>query len=234
MKLTWLGHASWRIEVGREVLLIDPWLEGNPAFPDARRIEALTGATRILVTHGHGDHASEVPAIAAEMDLPVICIADLAGWWSQNHGLDCTGINKGGTVDLDGASVTMVNAVHSSSVATSGGQPVYAGAEAGFVIRGEGRCIYFSGDTDVMADMGWIGEYYRPDIGILACGGHFTMDMKAAAWASKRFFDFETVLPSHYASFPVVAATADELVAELDGVDVRVPAVLETVEIAAK
>ncbi|MEM9438385.1 MAG: MBL fold metallo-hydrolase, partial [Pseudomonadota bacterium] len=30
MKLTWLGHASWRLEIEDQVLLIDPWLDGNP------------------------------------------------------------------------------------------------------------------------------------------------------------------------------------------------------------
>jgi len=61
MKITWLGHASFRIEVGNQVLLLDPWLAGNPSFDEANRGAVIAGATHILVTHGHGDHAADAP-----------------------------------------------------------------------------------------------------------------------------------------------------------------------------
>ena len=82
-----------------------------------------------------------------------------------------------------------------------------------------------------MADMGWFGEYYAPDIGILCAGGYFTMDMKAAAWAAKKFFNFKTVIPCHYKTFPLLAQSADDLIAALPGVDVLAPEVMEAVEI---
>ena len=230
MKITWLGHASFRIEIGGRVLLLDPWLKGNPVFPDERHGEAVQGATHILLTHGHGDHASEVPGLAAELGIPVIGIFDLMSWWEKEHGIQTVGFNKGGTVDLGGVKVTMVNAVHSSSVSGEGG-PRYAGAEAGYMIAGEGHVIYVSGDTDIMADMGWMGELHKPDIGILCAGGHFTMDMERAAWAAKRFFDFKTVIPCHYRTFDALEQSAERLVAGLPGVDVRTPEVMETVEI---
>ncbi|TMV44785.1 MBL fold metallo-hydrolase, partial [Thioclava sp. BHET1] len=56
MKLTFLGHAGFRLEIEEAVILIDPWLTGNPVFPAERRAEAIEGATHILLTHGHGDH----------------------------------------------------------------------------------------------------------------------------------------------------------------------------------
>ena len=230
MKITWLGHASFRIEIGEEVLLVDPWLEGNPVFPDARRGEAIQGATHILVTHGHGDHSSEVPALAAELGVPVAGIYDLMNWWGGKHGIQTIGFNKGGTVDLGGVRVTMVNAVHSSSVAGENG-PVYAGHEAGYMIAGEGRTIYLSGDTDIMADMAWMAELHKPDIGILCAGGHFTMDMERAAFAARRFFDFGTVIPCHYRTFPLLEQSAEKLVAGLPGVNVRTPEVMEMVEV---
>jgi L-ascorbate metabolism protein UlaG (beta-lactamase superfamily) len=97
------------------------------------------------------------------------------------------------------------------------------------MIAGEGRTIYVSGDTDIMADMAWMGEYHRPDIGILCCGGHFTMDMERAAWAARRFFDFKVVIPCHYRTFPLLAQSAEPLRQALPGVDVRTPEVMETV-----
>ncbi|MDO5529395.1 MAG: metal-dependent hydrolase [Paracoccus sp. (in: a-proteobacteria)] len=228
MKLTWLGHASWRIEIEDAVILIDPWLDGNPSFPDARRKDALQGATHILITHGHGDHASEAVAIAAETGVKVAGIFDLMSHWESAHGTEVIGFNKGGTVDLGGAKVTMVNAVHSSSVSGENG-PVYAGAEAGYMIAGEGHVIYFSGDTDIMADMGWMAELHKPDIGILCCGGHFTMDMDRAAFAARKFFDFKTVLPSHYGTFPLLAQDAGPLSKALPGIQVIAPEVMEEV-----
>jgi L-ascorbate metabolism protein UlaG (beta-lactamase superfamily) len=231
MKLTWLGHASFRMEIGGQVLLIDPWLEGNPKFPDARRGEAIAGATHILLTHGHGDHASEVPALAAELGIPVAGIYDLMQFWAEKHGIETVGFNKGGTVDLGGVKVTMVNAVHSSSLAGTGGGPVYAGAEAGYMIAGEGHTIYVSGDTDIMADMAWMGELHAPDIGILCAGGHYTMDMARAGWAARRYFDFQVVIPCHYNTFEIVEQSPQTLIDALPGVDVRAPAVMETLDL---
>ena len=182
MKIIWLGHSGLRIEIEQAVLLIDPWLDGNPMFPEDRRAEALQGATHVLLTHGHGDHSGSAASIARECDIPLVAIFDLVTFLQEDQGIKGIGFNKGGTVDLGGAKVTMVNAVHSSSLPGSG-VPIYAGGEAGFMIAGEGHVIYVSGDTDIMADMGWMADYHKPDIGILSAGGHFTMDMARAAYA---------------------------------------------------
>ena len=227
MKITWLGHSGFRIEIGDQVLLIDPWIAGNPVFPQDRRDEAIVGATAICLSHGHGDHASNAQDIARELSIPIACIHELSELLAAD-GVATIGFGKGGTLTMGSASVTMVNAVHSSSVDYLGGTPTYAGGEAGFILKGEGHAIYFSGDTDVMADMAWIGEYHAPDIGILCAGGHYTMDMTAAAWAARRFFDFKTVIPCHYKTFPILAQSADGLVEALPGVDVRTPEVMET------
>lgn len=227
MKITWLGHSGFRIEIGDQILLVDPWINGNPVFPEGREPDALDDATAILLSHGHGDHASNARAIAKEQKIPVACIHELSKILAED-GVETMGFGKGGTIELGNVHITLVNAVHSSSVDFTDGPLQYAGGEAGFIIRGEGHTIYFSGDTDVMSDMAWIGEYYKPHIGILCCGGHYTMDQKAAAWAAKKYFDFKTVIPCHYKTFPILAQSADELVDALDGVDVKVPEVMET------
>ena len=225
MKITWLGHSGFRIEIEQAVLLIDPWLTGNPMFPEARRNEATVGATHVLVTHGHSDHAGDALAICKAQDLPLVGTYDLIDWWQSSEGIQGIGFNKGGTVDLNGAAVTLVNACHSSSLSGPHG-PIYAGHEAGYMIAGEGHTIYHSGDTDIMADMGWMGEYHRPDIGILAAGGVYTMDMKRAAFAARKYFAFKTVIPCHYRTFPALAQNADDLRSGLPGVQVIEPQVL--------
>ena len=225
MKIIWLGHASFRIEIGDQVLLVDPWLEANPMFPDTQRAEAIEGATHILVSHAHGDHANDALGLALELEVPIVGINDLVSWWAKKHDIKAIGFNRGGTVRLGEVSVTMVAASHSSSIATDNG-PVYGGNEAGFMISGEGHTIYFSGDTDVMADMEIFNDLHNPDIGILSAGGHFTMDMKRAAYAAKRFFNFKTLIPCHYRTFPRLEQSAEVLVEALPDVKVIEPEVL--------
>ncbi len=221
MKITWLGHASFRIEVEHAVLLVDPWLDGNPSFPNPMREKALKGVTHILLTHGHFDHTSEVDAVAKETKAAVVGIPELCAIFDAHETVE---FNKGGTVDLNGAHVSMVQATHSSSVGSS-----YAGTEAGYMIKGDGHMVYVSGDTDIMADMDWMGDFYNPDIGILCCGGHYTMGMEGAAYAAKRYFNFKTVIPCHYGTFPILAQSAQPLVDALPDVDVKVPKVMEPI-----
>ncbi len=225
MQLTWLGHSGFRLEIAGQVLLIDPWLTGNPMFPAERRAEAVAGATAILVTHGHGDHSADAVALAKETGIPVAGIYDLISHWQASEGVEGIGFNKGGTITLGEVRVTMVGAVHSSSLSGPNG-PVYAGAEAGFMISGEGRTVYVSGDTDVTADMGVWNDLHHPDVGILCAGGHYTMDMARAAYAARTFFDFRTVVPCHYRTFPVLEQSAATLIKNLPGVEVIEPEVM--------
>jgi L-ascorbate metabolism protein UlaG (beta-lactamase superfamily) len=230
MKITWLGHAGFRIEIAGEVLLVDPWLTGNPVFPAENRAQAIEGASHVLVSHGHSDHSSDAVELAKELKIPAVGTYDLMSFWEGRHGIATVGFNKGGTVMLGDVAVTLVNAVHSSSIASAEG-PVYAGHESGFMIRGEARTIYFSGDTDVMADMGVFEDLHHPEIGILCAGGHFTMDMERAAYAAKKFFNFRTVIPCHYRTFPLLEQSAEKLVAALPGVRVIEPEVMAPIEL---
>lgn len=225
MKLTWLGHSGFRMEIGNQILLIDPWLGGNPMFPADRRAEAITGVTHILITHGHFDHSADVVALSRELDVPVVGCFDLISWLETSQNIAGIGFNKGGTVMLGDVAVTMVTAVHSSSLSSDAG-PIYAGHEGGYMIAHAGRTVYVSGDTDVMMDMELFEALHHPEVGILSCGGYFTMDMARAAYAAKRFFNFRTVIPCHYRTFPVLAQSAQVLKDGLPGVDVIEPEVL--------
>ncbi|TMV07822.1 metal-dependent hydrolase [Ruegeria sediminis] len=230
MKIIWLGHGSFRIETQAQVLLIDPWLTGNPVLPEDRHEAAVTGATHILLTHAHFDHVADVLPLARKLGVPVVGQYDLLSHWAENEGIETVGFNKGGTVDLGGVKVSMVPASHSSTFATPDG-PRTGGSEVGFMIGAEGKTLYVSGDTDIMADMDWMGDYYKPDIGILSAGGFFTMDMKAAAYAARRYFNFKTVIPCHYKTFPILEQSAQDLIDGLPGVDVIEPEVMVAVEL---
>ncbi|GGG63687.1 UPF0173 metal-dependent hydrolase [Salipiger pallidus] len=230
MNIIWLGHGSFRLEIEDQVLLIDPWLEGNPMMPNDRQAEALEGATHFLMTHGHFDHVTGVAELAAKHDLPVSGMFELINLLEAQGAPAGHAFNKGGTIALGGVEVSLVPASHSAGMKV-GDRAVYAGTECGLVIRGDGHCIYFSGDTTLMADMAWIGDYYKPDIGMLCAGGYYTMDMKMAAYAAKTYFDFKTVIPMHYRTFPALEQSAEDLAAGLPGVTVIEPQVLEPIKI---
>lgn len=230
MKIIWLGHGSFRIEIGGQVLLVDPWLTGNPVLPEDQHGAAVAGATHILLTHAHFDHVADVLPLAREHKIPVVGQYDLMAHWEEHEQIETVGFNKGGTVDLGGVQVTMVHAVHSSSFGTQNG-PNVPGTECGYMIAGDGHVIYLSGDTDVMADMKVFNDLHAPDIGILCAGGHFTMDMRRAAYAAKTFFDFKTVIPCHYKTFPILEQSAEALAKALPGVNVIEPEVMQAIEI---
>ncbi len=229
MKLIWLGHGGFRLETGKTVMLIDPWLTGNPMLNEAQAAAATEGATHILLTHAHFDHVADVLGLAKHLSIPIIGQYDLMGYWGETEGVETTGFNKGGTVSVDETHVTMVPASHSNTFSTRDGLRT-AGSEVGYMIAAEGHMIYVSGDTDIMADMDWMGDYYKPDIGILSAGGHFTMNMKAAAYAAKRYFAFKTVIPCHYRTFPLLEQNAQDLIDGLPGVTVIEPEVLKAIE----
>ncbi|MEM6940440.1 MAG: metal-dependent hydrolase [Pseudomonadota bacterium] len=229
MNIIWLGHGSFRIEIEDQVILVDPWLTGNPMLTEDQHDAALAGATHILVTHGHFDHVTDVAAISQAQNAPVSGMYELAQYLFAQNAVEGNAFNFGGTITLgEKVKASMVPASHSSS-ADDGGRARYMGNESGFILRGEGKTLYISGDTGIMADMAWIGEFYQPEIGILSAGGYFTMGMAEAAFAAKTYFNFKTVIPCHYRTFPLLEQSAKELAAGLPGVEVIEPQVMQAI-----
>jgi L-ascorbate metabolism protein UlaG (beta-lactamase superfamily) len=198
----------------------DPWLTGNPACPDGRRIDA---ADVILLTHGHSDHSGDVVSVARATNAPVVAIFELANWLTRKGLQNVIGMGIGGTVRVAGLDVTMVPAVHSSSVEENG-TAVYVGPPTGFAVRMEnGQTFYFAGDTALFGDMRLIGEMHKPDVAFLPIGDHYTMGPEAAAGACA-MLGVRQVVPMHFGTFPALTGTPDRLKAlvEPTGVDVLV------------
>lgn len=230
MNIIWLGHGSFRIETGDLVLLVDPWLTGNPMLREDQHEAAVSGATHILLTHVHFDHVADILSLCRKLDVPAVGQYDIMGFWGETEEIKTIGFNKGGTVDLGGATLSMVTAQHSSTFSTEDGLRT-GGSEVGYMLSAEGHTVYISGDTDIMADMDWFADYYKPDIGILPAGGHFTMDMAKVAYAAKRYFNFKTLIPCHYRTFPILEQSAEALVQSLPDVDVIEPQVLQSITV---
>lgn len=230
MRVTWMGHGSYRVDVGGQVLLIDPWITGNPVFPGERADEVTAGATAILLTHGHFDHTQDCVELMRKTGAPLYGMYELINWFTAIDGVEGTGFNRGGTVQIGDVAVTMVGAAHSSTVASDNG-PVPVGPEVGFMISSGGKTLYAMGDTDIMADWGWMGELHQPDCALVPIGGHFTMDGARAAWGCRKFLNLSSAIPGHYKTFPLLAQTADAFVEGMSPVPVHVLDVLGSVEI---
>jgi L-ascorbate metabolism protein UlaG (beta-lactamase superfamily) len=211
--LTWLGHGSFHVVSPRGThLLLDPWIEGNPMTPLGD--VPITHADAILVTHAHGDHASDVVRLAKKFRCAVVCIHEAALWFTRNGVENCTGMNKGGTVQIAGLKVTMTHAVHSSSF-DFGNERVYGGEPCGFVVTLEnGATIYFAGDTGPTMDMQIVGDLYRPDVSVLPIGDLYTMGPREAAYVM-RLLRSPFVVPAHYGTFPALTGTPEALRNEL-------------------
>jgi L-ascorbate metabolism protein UlaG (beta-lactamase superfamily) len=79
--------------------------------------------------------------------------------------------------------------------------------------------------------MGVFNDLHAPNIGILAAGGHFTMDMKRAGYAANKFFNFKTIIPCHYKTFPLLEQSADELIKTVPDANVIEPQVMVPIEL---
>jgi L-ascorbate metabolism protein UlaG (beta-lactamase superfamily) len=218
-RITWLGHATFEIRFDSgEVLLTDPWTEGNPAYPSGYTIRQ---ADAIAVSHAHIDHTNDVVPLAKKFDAKVIAIFETSAWFEKKGVKNTIGMNKGGTVDLGFVKLTMTHAIHSCAI-KDGSDLIYGGEAAGYVItRKDGRRAYFAGDTALFSDMALIQQLYQPELAFLPIGGHFTMDPHQAAHAA-RLLKVKKVIPMHFGTFPVLTGRPEELAEKLKGDEIEV------------
>jgi len=218
---TWLGHGTFLFQSPRgKRILVDPWLEGNPSCPQEWK-KKIRQLDLLLVTHGHDDHTGDAVSVGRATGARAIAPYELALWLQRKGLQNVTGMNHGGTLVALDLSITMVPAIHSSSVVEDG-RSLYLGNPAGYVIRFEdGLTIYFAGDTALFGDMRLIGELYKPLIAFLPIGDCYTMGPEAAAKACE-LLGIKQVVPMHYGTFPALTGTPARLreLVEPNGVQV--------------
>ena len=195
-ELTWLGHGTWLIETAGKRVLLDPFLDDNPAAPITA---AEASADYLLVSHGHFDHVADAAAIANRTGATVVAIYEIADWLASKHQVAHTvGMNLGGTVSLPFGRVKLTLAHHSSRLpdGTNGGSP------GGFLLALGGGTVYFACDTALFYDMKLIGAA-GIDLAVLPIGDLFTMGPDDALEAVK-LIEPKRVVPDHYNTWPPI------------------------------
>ena len=197
IKSTYYGHASFLLDDGTSKVLTDPFLTGNPlAAIQADEVEC----DYILLTHAHGDHLGDAPAIAKRTGAMVLGIPEVLDVCLQAEGdIKTHGMNIGGSVKLPFGKVRMTMALHSSGVA--------GGIACGYVIQIGGINVYFAGDTALFSDMKLIGQKDPLDYAVLPIGDNYTMGLEDAALAAQ-WLNTKNVIPIHYNTWPVIAQEA--------------------------
>jgi len=208
-RVTWLGHATVLVELASGInLLIDPFIQQNPKYP--RGFSLPERIDYVLLTHAHFDHTADALPVAEQYGATIVAMVELAGYMEAKGAASTIGMNLGGTLQLPGVAVTLVEAKHSSSI-QEGEIFLYLGEAAGIVLTIEdGPVLYHAGDTAVFRDMELIRELYAPDVAMLPIGGHYTMGPREAALAA-RYLEPQIILPLHWGTFPPLVGTPEQL-----------------------
>ena len=170
-RLTWLGHASWLVQVDGVSLLIDPVFSRRISGIVPRNVAAPLQAAALprldatLITHNHYDHYDRPSVNAAKarvitgtglgaaMDLP----ATELGWWDTERVSDTV-------------RVTFVPSQHWSRRGLFDTNETLWG---GFVVEGKAARIYHSGDTAYFEGFAEIGNRFPGiDAALLPIGAY--------------------------------------------------------------
>jgi L-ascorbate metabolism protein UlaG (beta-lactamase superfamily) len=196
-KLTWLGHAALALETGGHKIVVDPFLEGNPAASIAP--EAVE-ADFILISHGHGDHVSDMVPIAKRTGAMVISNFEIITWCEQQGLKNVHAQHIGGGHKHPFGYLKLTLALHGSALpdGSDGGNP------CGFLLTtNDGRKVYLAQDTGLFGDMRLIGEEGL-DLAVVPIGDNFTMGPDDALRAVK-FLEPKVVIPIHYNTWDLIA-----------------------------
>ena len=235
IEVQWLGNAAMKITtLGGKVIVIDPYLTANPKTPEQyKKLEALGKVDLVLVSHAHGDHLGDAPALSKLNNAPIWAPGGLS------RSLVALGVvppelanvlRKGGTVSpWPGVKITATHAEHESELvwrnpATNKDEVHVGGEPSGFIIQLEnGFKIYHMGDTGVFGDMKLIGEYYKPDLIMIPVGGGiYVMNPVDAAYATNQFLKPKFAIPMHYGTNKYLVGTPEEYMLALGNTSTKV------------
>ncbi|MCU0453212.1 MAG: MBL fold metallo-hydrolase [Bacteroidetes bacterium] len=187
--VTWLGHASFRIDDTLGRVYVDPW-KLPPESPPA---------DLILVTHAHDDHFSpdDLRRIRTSRTL-VCCTADVANMLEG----PTTVVKPDMSVTVGPWSVATISAGNQRKAF----HPLAKGWVGYVLTLGDGRRLLHTGDTDALPHH----DLLKVDIALLPCGGTYTMDGEEAGCLAQRMAP-GTAVPMHWGDIVGTRADAEKV-----------------------
>lgn len=213
MEVSYHGHSVVKIETNGKVILIDPFLTGNPST-DLKVEDVQVDA--ILLSHGHGDHVGDTIELAKKHNALVVAPFELATFLSWK-GVQTHPMHIGGSHTFSFGTVKFTQAFHGSSYIDEENKTItYTGMPAGILFTAENKTIYHAGDTALFSDMKLIGDRHNIEVAFLPIGDNFTMGPEDAVLAAK-WTGAKVVVPIHYNTFPVIEQNPHQFVEQLKG-----------------
>ncbi len=200
LKITFLGHAGFLFDDGRNQLAVDPFLTGNPL---AKHKPGDIACQYVALSHAHQDHFGDTLEIARKNDATVVAAFEICNYVSEKGISKVQPANPGGKIKTPFGWIAFTQAFHSSSY-----DGRYMGMACGLVINIDGTTIYHCGDTALFSDMKLIGEMYRPNLAMIPCGDRFTMGPEQATRAAE-LIKPKTAVPIHYRTFDALLQDAN-------------------------
>ena len=206
MKATYYGHSTIGLDLNGVHVLFDPFITPNEQAKHIKLDEIKPAY--ILLSHCHEDHVADMAAIQKSSNAEVVAIVETAAW-VEKQGVDSEKViamNFGGTIKTSFGTAKMVYALHTNSSP----EGEYAGVPAGYLLKSNGKTIYFAGDTALTVEMQLLADQ-NLDWAFLPIGGFYTMDIEDAIKAAK-MINCPNIIGIHYNTFPPIQIQEDEAI----------------------
>lgn len=214
MKMTFLGHATFCVEINGKKILFDPFISPNELAEDID-VNALE-PDYIFVSHGHEDHLADVESIAKRTNAKIVSSWEITQWYAGKGIENYHPMNTGGKWAFDFGTVKCVKAEHSSGLPDGS----YGGNPMGFVFETDASNFYYSGDTALTLDMKLIPTFIKLDFAILPIGDNFTMGVEDAVIAAQ-FVEVDRVIAMHFDTFGFIKVDHEQAKAKFKEADIE-------------